>query len=187
MSKVGRKPIDITGVSVEVHGLEIKYKGPKASGVHILPHQLRAQVVGNDLQIAVKRDDKTTPGALRQANTLWGLHRALIANEITGARTGFEKQVQIEGLGFKAIQEGNKLVFALGFSHKIDFPLPEGIFVEVEKKTGQLLTIRGSNKELVGLTCSKIRAMKKPEPYKGKGIHYVGEKILRKKERKTKS
>lgn len=172
MSKIGRKPIDLLGTQVEIKGNEIHYKGKKASGIHILPPELKAEVVNKQLFITLLSPSK-------RGKEQWGLHRALLANEIKGADQGFEKQLRIVGLGFKAVSVGNKLQFSLGFSHKIDFELPAGVTVELDK-TGQLLTCKGTNKELLGLVCGQIRALRPPEPYKGTGIQYAQEVILRK-------
>jgi large subunit ribosomal protein L6 len=179
MSKIGRKPIELARVNVEVSGSEIVYKGQKAAGTHVLPDCLKAELIGQDRLhiIADKRDADTM--------RLWGLHRALLANKIKGASTGFEKQLRIVGLGFKAVVQGAKLQFSLGYSHKIDFELPAGVTVEVDK-AGQLLTCRSSNKEDLGLVCSKIRELRLPEPYKGTGIAYVNE-VIRRKSGKAKS
>ena len=178
MSKIGRKAIDISGVSVEVHGNLISYKGKKASGDYTLTDLLKAEIRDSQLLITANRKTADT-------NRLWGLHRALLANKIIGARTGFEKQVRIVGLGFKAVAQGSKLQFSLGYSHKIDFDLPAAVTVELDK-TGQLLTCRSSDKEVLGLVCSEIRALRSPEPYKGTGIQYVGE-VIRRKAGKAKS
>jgi large subunit ribosomal protein L6 len=172
MSKIGRKPIELNNVAVEVKGKEIKYKGKKASGVYTLPEELNAEVVNKTIKIIPA---EKTP----DLNRLWGLHRALLANAIKGADTGFEKQLRIVGLGFKAALMGDKLQCSLGFSHKIDFPLPKEVTVEIDK-TGQLLTFKSVDKVLLGQVCSTVRALRPPEPYKGTGIQYVGEVILRK-------
>jgi large subunit ribosomal protein L6 len=110
---------------------------------------------------------------------LWGLHRALLANKITGADKKFEKELRIVGLGFKAVAAGSKLQFTLGYSHKIDFELPKEVSIEIDK-TGQILMARSADKEVLGHVCSKIRSLRLPEPYKGTGIQYATEKIRRK-------
>lgn len=175
MSKIGRKPIELGGVKIEVKGNQISYKGSKASGIHDLPEVLLAEVEGNKifLKPAVK-DAKP-----RDINMVWGLHRALLCNKITGADKGFERQLKINGLGFKASVAGKKVVFAIGFSHKVEIDLPEGVTLEVDK-TGQMLTFKSYDKELVGSVCSKVRAIRPPEPYKGTGIKWAEEVILRK-------
>jgi large subunit ribosomal protein L6 len=172
MSKIGRKPIPLEGLQVEIKNGEVHYKGKKASGVHVLPREIKASIDKNMLKLApVKVNPRT--------KELWGLHRALLANELKGAEQGFEKQLRIVGLGFKAAAAGSKLQFSLGFSHKIDFEIPKGVAVEIDK-SGQLLTFRSTDKALLGLVCGKIRSLRKPEPYKGTGIQYVNEVIIRK-------
>ncbi len=178
MSKIGRKPIDISGLTVEIQGNDISFKGKKMAGVHTLPDLLKAEIV--DGRVVLKAARKTA-----DTNRVWGLHRALLANKIIGAQTGFDKQVRIIGLGYKAAVQGSKLQFSLGYSHKIDFELPAQVTVEIDK-TGQLLTCRSSDKEALGLVCSQIRALRKPEPYKGTGIQYTHE-VIRRKAGKAKS
>lgn len=179
MSKMGRKPINISGVQVEVKGHEVRYKGPQASGVYVLPELLEAKVAGDVLSLVGKKDEEMSSKAKRDVNRQWGLHRALLANALHGAAKVFEKKVQINGLGYKATQSGKSLALTLGFSHKIDFPLPEGISVDIDK-TGQNLTFKSYDKELVGSVCSHLRAVRPPEPYKGTGVKYVDEVIHRK-------
>lgn len=178
MSKIGRKPIDITGIEVDIQGNTIAFKGKKGSGSFSISDLLKAEIV--DSQLMLKAVRKTA-----DSNRIWGLNRALLANKIIGAKAGFEKQMRIVGLGFKAALQGSKLQFYLGFSHKIDFNIPTLVTIEVDK-TGQLLTCRSSDKELLGLVCSEIRALRVPEPYKGTGIQYVGE-VIRRKAGKAKS
>jgi large subunit ribosomal protein L6 len=172
MSKIGRKPIEIGGAQIEIKDREIHYKGKKASGVYVLDKGLSAELKGKELYITPKA---VTP----DTNRLWGLHRALLANKIKGADTGFEKQLRIVGLGFKAALAGSKMQFSLGYSHKIDMELPKDVAVEIDK-TGQLLTFRSFDKDLLGQVCSDVRALRPPEPYKGTGIQYVNEVIIRK-------
>lgn len=172
MSKIGRRPIALGGVTVDIKGNEIHYKGKKASGVYQLDNLLKAEVEGKELYI--KPAQITT-----DTNRLWGLHRALLNNRITGAEEGFKKQLRIVGLGYKASISGTKMQFNLGFSHKIDFELPKNVAVEIDK-SGQLITFDSVDKDLLGQVCSDVRALRPPEPYKGTGIQYVGETILRK-------
>jgi large subunit ribosomal protein L6 len=175
MSKIGRKPIDIGSAKVEVKGHEVHYSGKKGSGTFILPSEMSAHLDGKKL--ALSFDKKDVPTA--QANRIWGLNRALLANKINGCQQEFEKVIQITGLGFKAAVSGTKVVFSLGFSHKIDFVLPKDVSLEVDK-TGQRLTFRSPDKQLLGLTCSQVRALRPPEPYKGTGIKLETEIIARK-------
>lgn len=172
MSKIGRKPIQLNNVTVEVKDNDVHYKGAKVSGVHTVPAPLHVVVEGKALKI-------TTDQRSSDVNRIWGLHRALLANKLKGAGEGFVQQIKIEGLGYKGAVTGDKVVFSLGFSHKIDFPIPEGITIETDR-SGQLLTVKGASKEEVGLVCDQIRSLRPPEPYKGTGIRLVGEVIQRK-------
>lgn len=173
MSKIGRKPIDIASVAVEIKGQQINFKGKRGAGVYELPPYLEAKLENKKLTLSL-RDKKDAVH-----NNFWGMHRALLANELRGAEQGFEKQLQITGLGFKGIVTGNKLELTLGYSHKITYPLPKDVTVETDK-TGQLLTVKSQNKELVGHVCSVIRSFRAPEPYKGTGIKLTTEVIARK-------
>ena len=177
MSKMGRQPINIGSTHVEIVGHEIRYKGKNAQGNYMLPEWLIPTLDGQKLVL------KPAHGG-GDVGRLWGMHRALLANAITGADKGFECQIKIVGLGFKASKSAKGLQFSLGFSHKIDFELPAGIVVDIDK-TGQLLTCKSHDKELLGLTCSRIRALREPEPYKGTGIQY-GNEVIRRKAGKTK-
>lgn len=178
MSKIGRKPIDIGNAQVEVKGNKIYYKGKLANGAYDLPELFKVELKDKNLFI--------TPAKLvKETNMFWGLHRALIANKIKGSDVGFEKVLRINGLGYKAIISGNKIQFSLGYSHKIDFNIPNEIKVEVDK-TGQVLTLKSAHKDLLGQVCSNIRSLRPPEPYKGTGIKYETEVILRKVGKKAK-
>lgn len=177
MSKIGRKPIDLGAVQVEIKDLNIHYKGKTDSGVYALPHDLKAEL--HDKKLVLLPAHVVAGGVTAEVKQDWGLHRALLANKIMGADKKFEKELKIVGLGFKAVVTGNKIQFSLGFSHKIDYELPAIVSAEVDK-TGQLLTVRSINKEQLGLVCSQIRALRPPEPYKGTGVQYVGETIRRK-------
>lgn len=172
MSKIGRRPIELGSVKVEVKGQVVTFSGKHAKGSHEVPSLLKVVLDGGSLVISAARQTADT-------NRLWGLHRALLANKIVGADVGFQKQVSIVGLGFKAIKKGSGLEFSLGFSHKIDFPLPKEVTIEIDK-TGQLLTAWSSNKEMLGQVCSDICALRPPEPYKGTGVYLAGARIRRK-------
>lgn len=178
MSKIGRRPISLAGVNVTIKGNEVHYKGPRAEGIYVIP---------SELQVAVKNDELLlTPNTeSRELNRIWGMHRALISNEIKGAAEDFMKLVQINGLGYKAVLSGTKIVFSLGYSHKIDFEIPTGVTLELDK-TGQKLTFKSADKGLLGHVCSQIRALRPPEPYKGTGIKFATEVLVR-KAGKTKS
>ncbi len=171
MSKIGKKLIEIPdGVNVLIENGLVKVKGPKGELEYKIPRELKVTLMENKIAVLPISKSKRTPA-------LWGTIRAVIANMISGVTNGFEKKLEIEGIGFKAQTQGNDLVFNLGYSHQIVFKVPDGIKVDVLKNT---ITIGGISKELVGQTAANIRALKKPEPYKGKGIRYAGEVIKRK-------
>jgi len=172
MSKIGRKPIDVNNVKIELKGPDVHYQGKNASGIHTLPYFLEATLEDNHLKI----DLKSNP---RQNKKFWGLHRALLANKIYGASQNFEKKLLIKGLGFKAELSGRNVKFALGYSHKVEFTLPDNVLFNVDK-TGQNLTLQSFDKELLGKVCDQIRSLRPPEPYKGTGIRYEDEVIIRK-------
>ena len=172
MSRIGKKPIEIAqGVKVEVSENEIKVSGPKGELRQILRPEIKIEVADGKVSVAPK-------GELpKKGRGLWGLYRALVANMIEGVSKGFEKKLEIEGVGFKAQVVGDKLVLNLGFVNPVEIKKPEGITFLVEKN---VITVSGIDKQLVGETAAIIRKQKKAEPYKGKGIKYQGEKIRRK-------
>lgn len=173
MSKIGRKPIHLSSATVVIKDDVVTVKGPKGIFEHHLPIGLKAVSQPKGLTLLLGEDQS------RKVKTLWGLHRALLANKVQGVEKGFDINMKIVGLGFKAQLAGKKLTFTLGFSHKIDYEIPNGVSVAVDK-TGQLLTVSGMDKDLVGKTADEIRSLKQPEPYKGTGIIRDGEVILRK-------
>lgn len=181
MSKIGRKPIPVRDVQIDIQGQSIHYKGPKDSGIYVLPQELEVTLLDKNLNLkpslAGVRD--------RNINRAWGLHRALLAAKVQGASVEFVKQLEIIGLGFKAVLSGKKVTFSLGYSHKIDFDIPDKVSFDIDK-TGQKITVKSSDKELAGLVCSKIKAFRLPEPYKGTGIKLSTDVIVR-KAGKTKS
>lgn len=174
MSKIGRKPIDVGSAKLEIKGQEIHFSGKKGSGSYVLPEGMIAKLDGKMFTLSFEKSYQSP-----DMNRIWGLHRALLANRIKGIQQDFEKAVQINGLGFKAAVSGNKVVFSLGYSHKIDFILPKEVTLEVDK-TGQKLIFRSPDKELMGQVCSQVRALRPPEPYKGTGVKLENEIIIRK-------
>lgn len=175
MSKIGRKPIDLGSVSVEIKNNTIHYKGPKHSGTFTLPDTLKAEVVNGKLRLLPVNQQKTS----RDFNRVWGLQRALLANDIVGAGTGFSKDVIITGLGFKGTLAGNKVTFVLGYSHKIDFELPKDVSLQIDK-TGQKLTFSSFDKQKLGQVCSLVKAFRKTEPYKQTGIKLLTDVVIKK-------
>lgn len=187
MSKIGRKPIDLSDVQVDINGQEIRYAGKKESGVYMLPVSLEAELSNGFLRLVPSRIVTFSPKEKRDINRVWGLHHALLQNKIFGAKQNFELLLQINGLGYKAVlASSDKLVFSLGYSHKIDFNLPVGVSAEVDGKTGQRLILRSSDNVVLGQSASRIRALRPPEPYKGTGVKFASE-VLRRKAGKTKS
>ena len=179
MSKIGRKPIKIGSVKVEIKDNEIHYAGKRASGVHILPEQLSAQLDGDSLLLVIREKDSLNEKEIGRIFEVWGLHRALLANKIKGAQEDFARGLLITGLGFKAQLSGAKVTFNLGFTHKIEMELPKEVSLEIDK-SGQKLMFKSPDKELLGKVCSHVRSMRPPEPYKGTGIKYDNEVIVRK-------
>jgi len=180
MSKIGRKPINFDGVQIEISGKEINYKGPHDKGIYELPKGLEVVIENKNLKIFPSKEYATMSGKMKKKiNQIWGLNRALLANKIRGAAQAFVQKLEINGLGYKATKIGKKLEFSLGYSHKIDFELPEAVSVELDK-SGKKLTIKSCSKFLVGKVCSEIKSLRLPEPYKGTGIKLEKEEIRRK-------
>lgn len=178
MSKIGKKPIIIPqDVSVKIENKTLAAQGKEGSlTVPILPY--------TDLELKDGQLTVTLAGSGKQAEANLGTMRALAQNAITGVRVGFSKELEIQGIGFRAVLEGNTLVLYMGFTHTVKFPVPEKIKIAVEKN---FIRISGVDKYLVGETAAKIRAVKKPEPYQGKGIRYKGEIVRRKEGKKAAS
>ena len=172
MSRIGKLPIEIPAkVKVEVKGRKVLVEGPKGKLDFDLPKRTTAAVEG--AQIKVNRD-----GDDAEAKALHGLSRAIVNNMVKGVSEGFMKKLEIQGVGFKAIVQGKNVNLSLGYSHPINYPIPDQIKVTVEENTK--LTIEGPSKELVGRVAAEIRGYYPPEPYKGKGVRYAGEKVVRK-------
>jgi large subunit ribosomal protein L6 len=171
MSRVGKKPIAIPkGVEIKLEDRTLTVKGPKGSLSRSIHPKVNVQV--QDQEVTV-----TIDGVSKDLKSLHGLHRALIANMVTGVTKGFERGLEIVGVGFKADLSGRTAVLNVGYSHPVSFSLPEGIDAKIEKTR---ISLAGIDKELLGLTASKLRDIKRPEPYKGKGIKYAEEYIRRK-------
>lgn len=172
MSRIGKLPIPIPPeVKVTLSNETIQVTGPKGQLERHIPNGV--QVLIKDNQIVVQR-----PNDSRQAKSIQGLTRSLLSNMVMGVSQGFEKKLEIVGVGYRAEQRDKGLSLTLGYSHPILYPVPSGIEVIVEKQVG--LTVRGVDKELVGAVAAKIRSFRPPEPYKGKGIRYEGEYVRRK-------
>jgi large subunit ribosomal protein L6 len=173
MSRIGKKPIEIPkGVNVNLSGDSIVVKGPKGTLTEKLVSCIKVDM--DDKEIRISPEVET-----REAAAFQGTTRALVANMVTGVTVGFKKSLSIVGVGYRVSLEGKKLVFNLGFSHPVDFPLPDGISAEVGDK-GLVFTVMGADKKLLGQTCATIRGFRPPEPYKGKGIRYADETVRQK-------
>lgn len=172
MSRIGKLPISVPqGVKVEVQGTNIKVSGAKG----VLERTVRPEIelkLDNNLLVC------TPKGTSKRVMAFWGLTRSLVNNMITGVAQGFSKKLLVEGVGYRASVQGNILTLNVGYSSAVDYPLPHGISALVDKDNS--ITLNGIDKELLGLTAAQIRSIRKPEPYKGKGIRYVDEHIVRK-------
>ena len=176
MSRLGKKPIEIPKtVQAKIDNNVLIVKGPKGQLQLIINPLINVKMEGEKISITINdQTDKTQ-------KALWGLFASLIRNMIAGVTEGFEKKLEINGIGFKAAVAGKKLVLNVGFSHPVEFSIPENISIAVEKN---IITVSGFDKQLVGETAAQIRRIKKPEPYKGKGIKYIDE-VIRRKEGKV--
>jgi large subunit ribosomal protein L6 len=176
MSRIGKQPVVVPPkVKVEIKGQMVFVEGPKGKLDFELPARTSARLEGANLLVSRQGDDA-------EARALHGLSRALVNNMVKGVSDGFVKKLEIQGVGFKAAVQGNKVNLALGYSHPVNYPIPEQIKVTVEENTK--LTIEGPSKQLVGQVAAEIRSYYPPEPYKGKGVRYSDEKV-RRKEGKT--
>ena len=172
MSRIGKKPIEITsGVEVKIEGNVITAKGPKGTESITFREEVKVSVADNHIIVEPNSDDRKT-------NALHGLYRTLIANAIHGVSQGFEKKLEIVGVGYRANMEGSNLNMALGYSHPVLIVPPAGVTLSVEANTK--ISVKGSNKQTVGDVAAFIRSKRPPEVYKGKGVKYEGEHIRRK-------
>jgi len=172
MSRIGNAPIAVpSGVELKVAGGEMRVKGPKGSLARAIPEGIGLEI--SDGQATLKRPDDQKPSRARH-----GLARALLANMVTGVTEGFTRVLEIQGVGYRAEASGKKLNLTLGFSHPVEVEIPDGLEVSVENNT--LVRIEGIDKERVGQFAADVRAFRPPEPYKGKGIRYQGERVRRK-------
>lgn len=176
MSKIGKQPIAIpAGVEVKIDGDLVLVKGPKGELKREILPEIKAELKNEQLVVSLVGKSKKGPA-------LWGLWRMLLYNMVQGVKNGFEKKLEIEGIGYKVTLPGKNLILNLGYSHPVEFEAAPGIEFKVEKN---VITVSGIDKELVGQTAAEIRALAKPEPYKGKGIRYQGEVIKLKEGKKA--
>ncbi len=181
LSRIGRRPVPIPqGVKVEIKDGIIAVQGPKGRLEKPLPPLVEVKVEDKEIKVLPAQAQKRLA---KKVKAFHGLARALINNLVTGVTQGFSRSLDIVGLGYRAELKGNALVLNVGFSHPVEFPLPQGISAKVERGTGEVqfrITLEGIDKELLGQTAANIRKIRPPEPYKGKGIRYSDERILRK-------
>ena len=176
MSRIGKKPVPLVkGVSATISGQTVEVKGPKGT---------RSFTAGDDVTLTIENDAvKVTPrGLSKRARQQWGMSRSMIANLVEGVTVGVKKEMEIQGVGYRATMAGNVLKLSLGFSHEVNFEVPAGVTVTSPKNTE--IIVEGIDQQLVGQVAANIRAWKKPEPYKGKGIRYKGEFVFRKEGKK---
>ena len=185
MSRIGKNPVAIPeGVDVQLNGQDLKVKGKLGELALTLHDEVAAKIedVANDEGAASKVVVLSPKSNSRIARQVWPTMRTLVNNLCEGVSKGYEKKLEIHGVGYRANLQGTTLVLSLGFSHEVRYDIPQGVKVEVEKQTA--LTVSGIDKQLVGQVAANIRGFKKPEPYKGKGIRYADEYILRKEGKK---
>jgi large subunit ribosomal protein L6 len=176
MSRIGKKPVAIpTGVTAAVEGQTVKMKGPKGALALVLPDDVTVKMDKGTIKV----DPRTET---QRARAMWGTSRTLVANLVTGVTKGFEDKLDITGVGYRASVQGKNLQIALGYSHDVVYPIPEGIAIVTPKPTEIVIT--GMDKQKVGQVAAEIRGFRPPEPYKGKGVRYSGEYIFRKEGKK---
>ena len=176
MSRIGKKPIEIVkGTTVTINGQEVAVKGPKGELKLTLVDDVTVSQGEGGIIVAPREDTQ-------RARAMWGLSRTLVQNLMTGVSEGFTKNLEINGVGYRAALQGKKLQLNLGFSHEVLYDIPEGIEVKVAKPTE--VSISGIDKQKVGQVAAEIRSYREPEPYKGKGVKYAGEFIFRKEGKK---
>lgn len=176
MSRIGKKPVELpTGVSASVSGQTIEVKGPKGTRSFRATDDVTLKVEDNVVTV-------TPRGSSKRARQQWGMSRTMVANLVTGVTEGFKKELEIQGVGYRAQMQGNSLKLNLGLSHDVDYVAPSDVTVTAPKQTE--IVVEGIDQQAVGQVAANIRAWRKPEPYKGKGIRYKGEFIFRKEGKK---
>jgi len=176
MSRIGKKAVAIpSGVTANVAGKTISVKGPKGTLQLMVHDDVAVKMEGGEVQVDPRSDTK-------RARAMWGMTRALLANVVTGVTKGFERRLEITGVGYRAAVQGKNLQLSLGYSHEVVYPIPEGIAIATPRPTEIVVT--GIDKQKVGQVADEIRDFRPPEPYKGKGVRYAGEYIFRKEGKK---
>jgi large subunit ribosomal protein L6 len=176
MSRIGKRAVPVpSGVTANVEGQTVKMKGPKGALQIVLPDDVLAKMESGGIKIDPRNETK-------RARSMWGTSRTLVANLVTGVTKGFERKLEINGVGYRAAVQGKTLQLSLGYSHEVKYAIPEGIAIATPKPTEILIT--GIDRQKVGQVAAEIRAFRGPEPYKGKGVRYAGEYIFRKEGKK---
>lgn len=176
MSRVGKKPVSVpAGVTAKVDGQMVSMKGPKGELKFTVHDDVAVKMDGNVISVSPRTQSK-------QARSAWGTARAMVSNIATGVSNGFEKKLEITGVGYKAAVAGKQLQLSLGYSHDVNYPIPTGISIVTPKPTE--IVVSGIDRQQVGQVAAEIRAYRSPEPYKGKGVKYAGEFIFRKEGKK---
>ena len=171
MSRIGKQPVGIPDkVEVKINGSTVEVKGPKGLLTYTFTKDVKFEKVDKAINVSPANESTT-------ARAQWGMSRTVLGNMVTGVTTGFVKTLEFNGVGYKAAVAGTTLTLNLGYSHPIDYKLPKGVEAKVNKNT---IEIHGSDKELVGFVAAQVRSYREPEPYKGKGLKYIDEKIIRK-------
>jgi large subunit ribosomal protein L6 len=176
MSRIGKKPVPIpSGVTANVEGQTVKMKGPKGALALVLPDDVTVTMDKGSIKVDPRAETK-------RARSMWGTSRTLVANLVAGVTKGFEDKLEITGVGYRASIQGKNLQIALGYSHDVIYPIPDGIVIATPRPTEIVIT--GIDKQKVGQVAAEIRGFRPPEPYKGKGVKYAGEYIFRKEGKK---
>ncbi len=176
MSRIGKKPVAVpSGVTANVEGQTVKMKGPKGALSFLVPDEVSVKLEDGKVKVDPRNETK-------RARSMWGTSRTMVANLVTGVTKGFERKLEITGVGYRAAVQGKNLQLALGYSHDVVYPIPEGIQIVTPKPTE--ITITGIDSQKVGQVAAEIRGFRPPEPYKGKGVKYAGEYIFRKEGKK---
>jgi len=176
MSRIGKKSVPIpSGVTANIEGQTVKVKGPKGAMQVVLPEDVTVKMDNGTVRVDPRSDTK-------RARSMWGTSRTLVNNLVTGVTKGYEKKLEITGVGYRAALQGKNLQIALGYSHDVIYPIPEGISITAPRPTE--IVVAGIDKQKVGQVAAEIRAFRPPEPYKGKGVKYAGEYIFRKEGKK---
>jgi large subunit ribosomal protein L6 len=176
MSRIGKKAVPVpSGVTASVEGQTVKMKGPKGALQYVVPDDIVVKMENGAVKVDPRADTK-------RARAMWGTSRTLVSNLVTGVTKGFETKLEITGVGYRAAVQGKNLQIQLGFSHDVNYPIPDGIAIVTPKPTE--IVVSGIDKQRVGQVAAEIRAFRPPEPYKGKGVKYAGEFIFRKEGKK---